>query len=125
MAKAGEFFEAYSAGTDPTDLHPMAIQVSKEIGIDISRHKVTSVEKYFRESFDWVVTVCNRAKEKCPIYPLAMWLHWDIEEPTDLGSFRRVRDELLQRVNAFLNGTYIQDGTWLGGKTISKTRSDE
>jgi arsenate reductase (thioredoxin) len=125
MAKAGDLFEAYSAGTDPTDLHPMAIQVSKEIGIDISRHEVTSVGKYFREPFDWVITVCNRAKEKCPIYPLATWLHWDIEDPTDLASFRRVRDELLRRINAFLKGTYIQDGTWLGGKTISKKRGDE
>ncbi len=122
--RGGDSFEVYSAGIEPTELSLLAVQVMRKIGIDISRNSVTNVQSYFRDPFDWVITVCKRAKEKCPIYPLASWLHWDIEDPSDLPSFRRARDELLRRIDAFQKGDYIQDGTWMGGRRL-RSREDK
>ena len=113
---AGDRYEIISAGTTPTELDPSSVTVMKEIGIDISGQTSKNVGDYFRQSFDWVITVCNRAREKCPIYPLATWIHWDIEDPETIPEFRRARDELARRITAFVNGTYIQDGTGIGGK---------
>lgn len=100
--KGGKRYEAYSAGTQPKGVNPFSIQVMKEIGVDISHHTSKSVESFIRQSFDWVITVCDSAKEKCPIFPGARFEHWDIQDPEDLESFRRVRDHLSKQVDEFI-----------------------
>jgi arsenate reductase (thioredoxin) len=100
---AGDRFEVISAGTSPTELNPEAVFVMHEVGIDISGHWAKDSADFFRERFQYVITVCKRAQERCPIFPGAIWrLDWDIEDPAAaegdeaarLAVFRRVRDEI-------------------------------
>jgi arsenate reductase len=100
---AGDRFEVESAGTKPGQVRPEAIAVMKEIGIDISGHRSKSVDEFADQRFDYVVTVCDSAKETCPIYPgHTNRLHQSFEDPAAVqGSaeertavFRRVRDEI-------------------------------
>jgi protein-tyrosine-phosphatase len=95
--------QAFSAGTHPKGLNDLSIQVMKEIGIDISRQISKDVSIYKDEKFDRVITVCDRARESCPVFPGAEMLHWNIEDPTDLESFRNVRDEISERINSLLH----------------------
>jgi arsenate reductase (thioredoxin) len=92
-----------SAGTKATQVRPEAIQVMKEIGIDISGHRSKTVEEFAGQSFDRVLTVCDNAKESCPIYPgHTNRLHHSFDDPAAvqgseeerLAAFRRVRDEI-------------------------------
>ena len=100
---AGERFEVESAGTNPGYVRPEAIEVMKEIGIDISSHRSKSVDEFAAQSFDTVLTVCDNARENCPVYRgHANRLHHNFDDPAAiLGSdgerltaFRRIRDEL-------------------------------
>ena len=100
---AGDRFEVFSAGTKPGQVRPEAISVMRELGIDISRHRSKSVDEYAGQPFDYVVTVCDNAKESCPIFPgHAARLHHNFEDPAALDApeqerlalFRRVRDEI-------------------------------
>jgi arsenate reductase len=100
---SGERFEVESAGTKPGQVRPEAIAVMKEIGIDISKHRSKSVDEFSGESFDYVLTVCDSARDTCPVYPgHANRLHHSFDDPAALkGSeeerlvmFRRVRDEI-------------------------------
>ncbi|OGU35510.1 MAG: protein tyrosine phosphatase [Ignavibacteria bacterium GWB2_35_6b] len=97
--------EVFSAGTKPsTRVHPKAIQVMNEIGIDISAGVPEDVEKYLVQSFDFVITVCDNAKESCPVFigKVKEQLHIGFEDPADaegteeeiLSVFRKVRDEI-------------------------------
>ena len=97
--------EVYSAGTNPaTQVHPKAIQVMKEVGIDISGNYPKSVEKFLNESFDYVITVCDNAKESCPVFTgeVGKQLHIGFEDPAEakgteeeiLSIFRKVRDQI-------------------------------
>ena len=92
-----------SAGTEPKGVHPLAIRVMAEAGIDISGHTSDSVDQYVNEEFDLVITVCDTAREQCPVFPGAKrTLHQDFEDPdypelteaelTDV--FRRIRDQI-------------------------------
>jgi len=108
---AGERYEAISAGTSPTDLNPEAVFVMHEVGIDISKHCAKDTAEFFRERFQYVITVCKKAKERCPIFPGAIWrLDWDIEDPAAaegdqaarLAVFRRVRDEIEKHVRELI-----------------------
>jgi arsenate reductase len=105
----GDKFEAYSAGIDPAGLHPLAALVMKEAGVDISAQKSKNVRVLRRVAFDCVVTVCDRARENCPIFPgKTKMLHHDFEDPVlargteeeRLEVFRRVRDH----IKAFVAG---------------------
>jgi arsenate reductase len=106
--KAGDRFEVFSAGTHPKGLHPCSVEVMKEVGIDISDHKSKDVLIYANIKFDYVITVCDRAKQQCPVFPGAEQIHWGFDEPADaapdrqLETFRRVRDEIRQRLHLFL-----------------------
>jgi arsenate reductase len=100
---AGERFEVESAGTKPGHVRPEAIAVMKEIGIDISKHRSKSVDEFAAESFDYVLTVCDSARETCPVFPgHGSRVHHSFDDPAALqGSeaerlavFRRVRDEI-------------------------------
>jgi arsenate reductase len=106
---AGDRFEVESAGTKPGHVRAEAIAVMKELGIDISGHRSKAVDEFAGRSFDYVLTVCDNAKENCPIYPgHANRLHHNFEDPASaqgseeerLSVFRRVRDE----VRAYLRG---------------------
>jgi arsenate reductase len=110
-AWGGDRFEAYSAGTEATRVRPEAIQVMREIGIDISGHTSKTVLPFIGESFAWVITVCDAAKETCPVIPGAMeQAHWSIDDPSEvdgtederLEAFRTARDTLRDRVHIFL-----------------------
>jgi arsenate reductase (thioredoxin) len=101
--EAGDRFEVFSAGTKPSRVRPEAIAVMRELGIDISNHRSKSVHEFTRQSFDYVLTVCDSAKESCPIFPgKTVMVHQSFEDPAALqGSkegrlalFRRVRDEM-------------------------------
>jgi arsenate reductase len=107
---AGDRFEVFSAGTRPGQVRSEAIAVMRELGIDISGHRSKSVDEFTGRSFDYVLTVCDNAKESCPIFPgKANMIHHNFEDPAALqGSeaeklavFRRVRDEMRQYLQGF------------------------
>jgi len=101
--EAGERFEVFSAGTRPSHVRPEAIAVMKEIGIDISAHRSKSVDEFAGQEFDYVITVCDHANEICPVFPgKTQRLHWPFEDPTDEASFRKVRDQIRTRIQAFV-----------------------
>lgn len=100
---AGDRFEVYSAGTQPAPVRPEAIAVLREIGIDISRPCSKHVGEFKRQHFDVVLTVCDHAKESCPVFfGTATSVHYNFEDPSALSggaeerlaAFRRVRDEI-------------------------------
>ena len=108
---AGSEFDAESAGTNPTRINPMAVRVMAEVAIDITDQYSKSVEEMMGHQFDYVITVCDRAREACPVFPHdARRLHWSVEDPAEatgteeerLSVFRRVRDEIAERVRDFL-----------------------
>ena len=99
--------EAVSAGTQPKNMNPLAVEVMKEIGIDISNQYSKDVKKFEKDKFDLVITVCDNAKESCPVFPGAKMLHWSTLDPTDLKNFRMVRDQLRQRIEQLLADTNI------------------
>lgn len=109
----GKDYDVYSAGTNPTVLNPLAIEAMDEVGLDISGQKPEGVERYVDQPFDLVITVCDRARENCPLFPNARnMLHWGFDDPADAGGteeerrvvFRRVRDEIEERVSRYLSG---------------------
>jgi arsenate reductase len=100
---ARDRFEVESAGTQPTHVRSEAIVAMKELGIDISGHRSKSVDEFRAQQFDYVLTVCDSAKESCPIFPgKAITIHHNFEDPAAapgseeerLAAFRRIRDEL-------------------------------
>ena len=106
----GDDFEVFSAGTEVSTVRPEAIQVMDEIGIDISGHRSKSVQDYLGQQFDWVITVCDQARQNCPVFPgVDQTAHWSVEDPSAaLGdaqqqreAFRRVRDDLRNRIHVF------------------------
>src|SRR5713226_2176137 len=81
---ADDRFDVYSAGTIPSGMSAMTLEAMKEIGIDISNQWSKSVDEYAGQSFDFVITACNSARESCPVFPgTGERLHWDIEDPSD------------------------------------------
>lgn len=107
----GESFDVESAGTTPVGLNPLAVEVMHETGIDISGQRSKSVAEFLGKRFDQVITVCDRAKESCPIFPGApQTLHWSFDDPAEAQGgeeerkrvFRRVRDEIRHRIRLFL-----------------------
>ena len=105
---AGDDFEVMSAGTAPKGLHPGTVAVMKEIDIDVSGHTSKDVKEFLDQKFDYVITVWDRAKTQCPIFPGAEPIHWGFVDPAEapperqLDTFRRVRDEIRQRLRLFL-----------------------
>ena len=109
---AGESFEALSAGTDPAGVDPDAVRVMAEKGIDISRQESKGMKPFLGRHVPYVVTVCDRANERCPIFPGTMKrLHWSFEDPARatgtaeqrLAVFRRVRDDVEAHVARFVD----------------------
>ena len=107
---AGNQFEAASAGTSPTRVNPLAVRVMAEVGVDITEQRSKPVDQMTGEQFDYVITVCDRAREACPVFPgRANRLHWSFDDPAEaegseqerLEVFRRTRDEIAASINDF------------------------
>ncbi len=107
---AGDALEVHSAGTRPSPIRPETIEVMREIGIDISSHRSKSVDVYDGQTFDYVITVCDNAREACPVFPAEHTLHHSFEDPADaegeweerLPVYRRVRDEIRKWLEEFV-----------------------
>jgi arsenate reductase len=106
----GDRYEIHSAGTKPSQVRPEAIAVMGEIGIDISGHRSKSVDEFLGREFQYVITVCDSARESCPVFPgRAERIHWSFEDPAAAqGSeeqrkveFRRIRDQIADRIGRF------------------------
>ncbi len=106
----GERFEVESAGVEPSRVRPQAVEAMREIGVDISAHRSKSVEEFAGQEFDYVITVCDNAKEQCPVFPgKTRRIHWSFDDPAAavgdeaerLAVFRRVRDEIRERLREF------------------------
>ncbi len=106
--------QVFSAGTQPADrVHPMAVQVMQEIGIDISQHTPTHVSRYLHEKWDYVITVCGGANESCPAFigKVAQRIHIGFDDPSlvqgteqdRLTAFRHTRDEIQEQMQNFHN----------------------
>jgi len=102
-----------AAGTRPGIVRPEAIAVMKDIGIDISNHRSKSVDEFAGQNFDYGVTVCDNARETCPVFPPgAERIYWSFEDPAAvagdeserLAAFRRIRNQIHTRVKAFFAG---------------------
>lgn len=111
-AYASDIYDVFSAGTKPTALNPLAVQVMREVGIDISSQRSKSVSEYLGQHFSLVITVCDNAKEHCPIFPgPSIREHWPFEDPAESGgteeellqTFRDVRDEVGARIRSFVS----------------------
>src|SRR5690349_21616807 len=108
---AGDRFEAYSAGTEATQVRPLAITAMAELGIDIAGQESKTLDRYLGEPFDAVITVCDQAAEACPVFPGAKArLHWSFPDPSKatgteaqrLAVYRQVRDDIAQHIRAEL-----------------------
>jgi arsenate reductase len=105
--------KVFSAGTEPSNrVHPKAVTVMQELGIDLSEHYPQKVDEYLQEAFDFVITVCGHAKENCPVFQgeVKQHLHIGFEDPAEatgteeeiLEVFRRIRDEIKEHMYIFL-----------------------
>ena len=111
---AGDRFEALSAGTVVTRVHPLAIEAMQELGIDISGHRSKSIDEFSDAPPDIVVTVCDNAREACPHLPgVTTRLHWSFPDPSAAKGtesekrerFREVRNAIRERLETFLRSS--------------------
>ncbi len=81
---AGDKFEVFSAGVKPTQVNPLAIKAMAETGVDISKHRSKSAMEFIDQKFDYVITVCDNAKQTCPVFPGKYEkIHWSLEDPAE------------------------------------------
>ena len=109
--RGGDAFEVHSAGTEPRGVNPLTLRVLADAGIDASWARSKSVTEYLGQQFDYVVTVCDEARQACPVFPgVHESLHWGYEDPAEaegteaerLAVFRRVFLQLGERISQFL-----------------------
>lgn len=115
---AGNFLEVHSAGSKPAGyVHPLAIQVMREIGIDLSAHRSKHMNDFLNQNIETVVTVCGNADQACPMFPGQVNRHhWGFDDPAHatgteeekLTVFRRVRDEIRRVFTAYAEGRQDQ-----------------
>jgi arsenate reductase len=107
----GDRIAVASAGTVATAVHPMATRVMEEVGVDLRSHTSKTFDRFLAEPWDYVITVCDQAAERCPVFPgRARRIHWSFEDPSAatgsemdrLAVFRRVRDAIGERLRAWL-----------------------
>lgn len=106
---AGDRFDVFSAGTRPTGLNPNAVKAMSELGINITGSRSKSVDEFAGQEFDYVFTVCDNAKEACPVFPgLGQRLHHSFEDPAAASAdhqpevFRKVRDQIARWISEFV-----------------------
>jgi len=103
----------FSAGTHPVGLNPGSVEAMAEVGINIAGHRSKGVGELADQSFDYVMTVCDRAKETCPLWPgRTRLIHWSFDDPAAVSdpnarrqTFRRVREEIAESIRQFLKET--------------------
>ncbi len=109
--EAADVFDVFSAGTHPSHVRPEAVKVLDELGIDISAQRSKSIHEFAAKAFDYVITVCDRAKESCPVFPgTATRIHWSLDDPAAvtgteqerLAAFRDIRDQISIRLRQFI-----------------------
>ena len=109
----GDCYQAFSAGTEATRVNPLAARVMAEIGIDLAKHRSKTMDEFVSETFDYVITLCSDANEKCPLFFGGVQrVHLGFDDPSRLpGSdnevlpeYRRVRDEIRKQLTDFLSG---------------------
>jgi len=106
---SGDRFDVFSAGTNPGHVRPEAIAVIRELGIDISSHRSKHVDEFQGQPFDYVLTVCDNAKDNCPFFPGTLTIHHSFQDPAAfhgseidrLALFRQVRDQIRQYLRTF------------------------
>jgi arsenate reductase len=102
-ALGGGQYEVFSAGTAPKGVNPLAVRAMAEIGVDVSGQTSKHLQQYLNDPFDYVITVCDRANESCPVFLGGrVRLHWGFDDPHDLADFRRMRDEIAERLREWL-----------------------
>jgi len=110
-ALGGDRFTVASAGTVATVVNPLATRVMEEVGVDLRDHTSKTFDRFLGEPWDYVITVCDQAAERCPVFPgRARRVHWSFEDPSAatgsemdrLAVFRRVRDAIGERLRAWL-----------------------
>ena len=120
----GSAFAVESAGVEASFVRPQAIEAMREIGIDISGHRSKSVGEFAGQEFDYVITVCDNANERCPVFPgQTKRIHWSFDDPAAaegdeaarLTCFRRVRDEIRQQLHSFIAGAAASSSHLRGG----------
>jgi len=108
---AGDRFEAFSGGAQPGKLNPTAVEVMREVGIDISGHDTKDVAQFLGQNFHYIIRLCDKIREKCPVLPGAIWyLDWSFEDPAasegtaaeKLAAFRRIRDQIEEKTVEFV-----------------------
>ncbi len=108
---AGQF-EAFSAGTDPSFVNPLAIVVMKELGVDISHHRSKGLDEFAGKQFDYVITLCSQADQACPVFFGGMKkIHMGFPDPTatvgseeeKIAAFRKIRDQIREQSGEFLS----------------------
>ncbi len=108
----GNQYQAYSAGIQPTQVNAYAVEVMKELGIDLSRHESKHITMFQDQQFDYIITVCDNARETCPFFPGKTILHQSFEDPSTfhgsieetLAIFRQVRDQIKEwLIHTFVN----------------------
>lgn len=108
---AGDRIVVESAGVAPSDVREEAVKVMTEVGIDISSHRSKSVDEFADKEFDYIITVCDNAKDSCPAFPgTAARIHWSLKDPAEahggyderLEAFRTVRDQIRERLIDFV-----------------------
>jgi arsenate reductase len=114
----GGRYEVFSAGTKPVGVNPLAMEVMREMGIDISAQRSKSVAEFAGQTFAAVITVCDSAAEQCPVFPGApQRVHWSLPDPAavsgtheeKLAAFRQVRDELEGQIRLFVGSAVSEE----------------
>ena len=112
--KGGDVYEAFSAGTEAAEVRPLTLRVLQEAGVSIEELRSKSFEEYLGRTFDYVITVCDSARQSCPVFPgEGERFHWGYDDPSAvvgsederLAAFRRVFTAIGQRIDLFMNAT--------------------
>ncbi len=113
-AKGGEAYEAFSAGTEATEVRPLTLRVLEDAGVPTEGLRSKSFEEYLGRTFDYVITVCDSARQSCPVFPgEGARFHWGYDDPSvatgteeeRLAAFERVFTAISQRIDLFMNAT--------------------
>lgn len=117
--QGGDAFVVESAGLEPGFVRTEAIEIMRELGIDISGQRSKSIDEFTTKPFDYVITVCDNARQNCPIFPGARRrIHWSIDDPAAVGgaeetrltAFRSARDDLRERLSKFIESAKAGEG---------------
>jgi arsenate reductase len=113
----GDPFEVFSAGLEPHGVNPYTIAVMDEVGYDMSDHRSKHIDDFIgKVDFDYLITVCGNADERCPVFPgMGTRLHWPFEDPAayqgpeeqKIALFRQVREEIKEKIEAWLNEVQV------------------